>query len=152
MLQQALIDALNSPGVVVHVIPGPPGGAKVVTTLLSVASIAASTMSPASQAIDLHAGAATLAITITAVYDAAATTGIKVHVVTSPDNVQYDNAPTVGSSFNGDWDSWIPNFLAGNKIQQTKNYDTAPAFIKVYIDNLDAVKPVTMVSVIATVG
>ncbi len=63
-------------------------GAKSVATILDEASIAAATTTGLDDcaAIDLSGGPDTLAITIKARYNAAATQGIKVHVRTSPTN------------------------------------------------------------------
>lgn len=63
-------------------------GSKTVTEILNEASIAAATTTVLNDcaAIDLSSGAHTLALTIKAVYDAAATQGIRLHVLTSPTN------------------------------------------------------------------
>lgn len=63
-------------------------GVKAATIILNEASIAAATTTGLDDCdpIDLSGGPATLAITVKARYDAAATLGIKVHVRTSPTN------------------------------------------------------------------
>lgn len=63
-------------------------GAKTATTVLDEATIAAATTTGLDDCdpIDLSGGPATLALTVKARYNAAATQGIKVHVRTSPTN------------------------------------------------------------------
>ena len=120
------------------------GNAKTVTKVIDLASIAAATESALSDctAIDLHTSQNALALTVACKYNAAAVAGIKVHVRTSYDGVHYDTE---------DWDAWTPGFVAGGTIQQTKVYDTSPAYLKVLIENLDAAQTVTVVSVESTV-
>ncbi|MDD5510521.1 MAG: hypothetical protein PHI12_06920 [Dehalococcoidales bacterium] len=121
-------------------------GAKVITQIINLVSIAAGATTTLAQcaAIDLHnSGYQTLAITVEAIYNAIATRGITVHVRTSRDNVNYDTI---------DWDSWIPSFTAGISIRQTKVYSVDPAYIKVLIENLDPAQTVTGVMVYSTVG
>lgn len=117
---------------------------KTATTVLDEASIALSTTTVLGDcaAIDLSGGPNTLAITVEATYNAAATLGIKIHVRTSADDTDYDTE---------DWDSWTPGFGAGTSIRQTKHYDTSPMYVKVLVENLDPAQAVTDVKVIATV-
>jgi len=51
-----------------------------------------------------------------------------------------------------DWDAWTPAFVAAAVLRQTKHYDTAPMYVKVLIENLDAFQTVTDVEVISTTG
>lgn len=51
-----------------------------------------------------------------------------------------------------DWDSWNPAFAANAVLQQTEHYDTAPAYIKVLIENLDLAQTITDITVRATRG
>lgn len=94
-------------------------------------------------AIDLSDGDRTLTITLEATYNGAATQGIKIHVRTSYDGTNWDNI---------DWDSWSPSFTAGTTRRQTKHYDVSPMYIKVLVENLDALQSVTAVKIIATTG
>ena len=50
-----------------------------------------------------------------------------------------------------DWDVWNPAFAVGGVLRETNHYDTGPMYVKVLVENLDAVA-VTDVEVIATVG
>ena len=117
-------------------------GTKAATTILDKASIAASatTVLADCTAVDLSEGPATLALTIEATYDAAATQGIKIHVRATYDGTNYDTE---------DWDSFTPSFTAGSTIRQTEHYATSPYAIKVLVENLDTAKAVTDVKVIA---
>ena len=145
MEQQALIDALhNPPPIPVALVPG--AVPKVVTEILNEAVIAAAatTVLGDCAAIDMHtSGYNTLAITIETTYNAAATRGIRLHVMTSYDDVDYDTE---------DWDMWEPNFDAGATIRQTKIYDTDPAYVRVLVENLDAAQAVTNTIIHSTVG
>lgn len=147
MLQDALIKALRKlwtlGPVPVALVPG--AVPKVVTKILDKAVILgpATTVLADCAAIDLHNGANTLAITVETTYDGAATRGTKIHVLTSRDNVTYDTF---------DWDSWSPGFTAGASIVQTKGYDTAPAYVKVLVENLDPTQQITNTKVFSTVG
>ncbi len=145
MQQQALIDALNNAGTIVHVTVSPAGGAKTRTEILNLAVIAAASITGLADCatIDLHNRNGTLTISVGVTYNAAATAGIRVHVITSTDNINWDTE---------DWDTWNPNFVANTTILQTKSYDTAPAYIKVLIQNLDAAQTVTAVSAVSVVG
>ncbi len=120
-------------------------GAKTATTVLTVANLAlgATTLIGDCASIDLSGGPPTLALTIEATYNAIATLGIRVHVRTSYDDVNWDSE---------DWDAWNPTFTAGATIRQTNHYDTGPMYVKVLVENLDAAQAVTDVEVIATVG
>ena len=51
-----------------------------------------------------------------------------------------------------DWDVWNPTFAAGLAFKQTEHYDTAPMYVKVLVENLDAAQTVTLVAVRATRG
>lgn len=120
-------------------------GVKVATTVLDEASIALATTTVLGDctAIDLSGGPDTLALTVEATYNGAATQGIKIHIRPSHDGTDYDTI---------DWDSWNPSFTAGATIRQTKHYDTSPMYIKVLVENLDPAQTVTDVKIIATVG
>lgn len=120
-------------------------GAKSIATILDEASIAAATTTGLDDCdpIDLSGGPDTLAITVEATYHALATQGIKIHIRTSYDNVNWDTE---------DFDSWNANFTAGATIRQTKHYDTSPMYAKVLVENLDPAQTVTDVKIIATRG
>lgn len=83
------------------------------------------------------------ALTVRCTYNAAARSGIKVHLYTSNDGLNYDTV---------DWDSWLVSFTADQTVQQTKIYGVGPRFVKVRIENLDTANAVTNVSVQATLG
>lgn len=121
--------------------PGP----KATNTILDLANIAAGATSALAQctAIDLGGGESSLALTIVATFNAAATRGLRVHVRTSPDNVDYDTE---------DWDAWEPDFIAGATIRVTEVYDVSPVYARVLIENLDAAQAITGVSVVASIG
>ena len=120
-------------------------GAKTATTVLDEATIVADATTALGDcaAIDLSDGEHSLALTIEATYDGAAAQGIKIHVRTSPDGINWDTI---------DWDSFAPSFTVGTTIRQTKHYDVSPYAIKVLVENLDGAVAVTTVKVIATVG
>lgn len=120
-------------------------GAKTATTILTVANLpaGATTLIGACASIDLSGGPPTLALTIEATYNAAAALGIRIHVRTSYDDVNWDSE---------DWDAWNPTFTAGAAIRQTRHYDTSPMYVRVLVENLDAGQAVTNIAVIATVG
>ncbi len=145
MEQQVLIDALhNPPAIPVALVPG--AVAKVVTKILDKTPIAFATTTALTDctAIDLHtSGYSTLAITVETTYNAAATRGIKIHVLTSRDNVNWDTA---------DWDSWSASFTAGASIRQTQVYSTEPAYLKVLVENLDPAQTITNTKVYSTAG
>lgn len=151
MEQGSLLDALNNgnPVTVAHPMAVAPVGftpvTKVVTKILDKTPIGAATETALADctAIDLHNGAFSLAITVETTFNAAATQGITVHVLTSYDGINYDT---------NDWDAFNPDFTAGASIQQTKNYETSPAYIKVLIENLDTAQSVTNTKVYSIVG
>lgn len=118
-------------------------GAKTATTVLDVASIAAGATTAIGDCanIDLSGGPRTLTVTVEATYNAAATAGITIHVRSSYDGTNWDTQ---------DWDSWYADFSAGVTIRQTRDYDTAPMYLRVLIQNLDGAQAVTDVKIIAT--
>ena len=147
-LRQALRDVLGGGNDIGAVNPLPVSidpGAKTVAVALNLATLAAGATSTLANCntIDLSHGPATLAITVEATYNGAATQGIRVHVRTSHDGTNYDTE---------DWDSWNAGFTAGATVRQTKHYDTDPYAVKVLIENLDAAQAVTNLRAIATVG
>lgn len=114
---------------VILVIPNLPAG---VTTALANCSI-----------LSISDVARTLALTVAATYNAAATRGLRVHVRSSFDSVAWDTE---------DWDVWVAGFTAGATIRQTENYDTDPIFLRVLIENLDPAQAITDISVISSLG
>lgn len=129
-----------------------PGGSlgltdKVTTLNLDVANLAAATTTALGDcdAIDLHAGPRTLHLTVWMDFNALAVAGARIHVLTSVDDVALDY-DTV------DWDTWDVEFTAGATVQQSKNYDVCPAFVKVLVENLDVAQAITNIYVLATVG
>ncbi len=120
-------------------------GAKTATTVLTdaVLAAAATTLIGDCANIDLSGGPPTLALTIEATYNVAATLGIRIHVRTSFDGISWDTQ---------DWDVWNPAFAAGVAIRQAEHYDTSPMYARVLVENLDPAQAVTLINVIATVG
>lgn len=120
-------------------------GEKTATEVLDQASIAAGATTVIGDCadIDLSGGPPTLALTVEATYNAAATLGIRVHIRTSYDGTNWDTL---------DWDSWTAGFAPGSSIRQTKHYDGDPMYCRVLVENLDPVQAVTDVKVTATVG
>jgi len=120
-------------------------GTKVATSILTIASLAGGDISAigACTSVDLSDSPPSLALTVIASYNGVATQGLRVHVRTSHNDLNWDTE---------DWDSWDPGFAPGAVIQQTKNYDTDPMYVRVMLENLDPVRAITNISVIATVG
>lgn len=149
MEQQVLLDAINSgkPINTTYPLSVNMSGtiAKVVTNILDVTPIAAAATTALADctAIDMLNIRLMLAITVETTYNAGAAVGIKVHVRTSYDGVNYDTE---------DWDTWTPGFTAGASIRVTKDYDVAPAYVKVLIENLDVARSVTDTKVYSTLG
>ena len=94
-------------------------------------------------ALDLRNGPASLALTVAATYNAAATRGLRFHVRTSADNVNWDTE---------DFDAWDAGFTAGATIRETEIYDTDSMYLRVLIENLDAAQIITNLGVLASVG
>lgn len=109
--------------------------------IMSEASIGASG-SALSPAFDIRL-LKSLALTVKCTFDALATLGIVVEILTSPDGVNYDTEPWASTGLE-------PTFSAGNAVQNTSNIDAKPAFFKMKITNSDTGKAVTLVEVIAT--
>jgi hypothetical protein len=129
-----------------------PGGAlgltdKVTTLVMDVATLAAGVTTALADCdgIDLHAGPRTFHLTVWMDFNALAVAGARIHIVTSIDDVDIDY-DTV------DWDTWNVGFTAGATVQQSKNYDTCPAFVKVLVENLDLAQDITDIYIIATIG
>ena len=120
-------------------------GLKTATQIITLANLALGATSTLANctALDLRGGPETLALTVVATYNAAATLGLRVHVRTSPDNVNWDS---------DDWDVWTTGFTAGATLRETVNYDASPMFLKILIENLDAAQAITGIGVIASVG
>lgn len=120
-------------------------GDKTATEVLNEASIAAGDTTDIGDCadIDLSGGPPTLAVTVEATYNAAATLGVRVHVRSSYDGTNWDTE---------DWDVWDAGFTAGSSIRETRNYDTDPMYLRVLIENLDSGQAVTDAKAIATVG
>lgn len=117
------------------------------SVVLTETSIAAHATSPFvdSTVMDLRRKYSGAVITIQATYNALAVLGVRIHVLSSPDGISWDTA---------DYDTWDAVFVAGGTIQQSKPYDTLPAYLAVQIENLEAIagQPVTSVVVTATSG
>jgi hypothetical protein len=115
-----------------------------IVLLANLAAAATSTLADCI-AVDLSAGPRTLHLTAWMTFNGAAVAGARIHVLTSINDVDID-FDTV------DWDSWDVQFTAGATVQQSKNYDTCPAFIKVLVENLDVAQAITDIYIIATIG
>jgi len=120
-------------------------GLKTTQGILTLAALAAGATSTLANctAVDLRHGPSTLAITVTATYNGAATRGLRVHIRTSPDNIDWDTE---------DWDVWDAGFTAGATVRETEHYDTDPMYLKVLIENLDAAQALTNITVTASIG
>ncbi len=120
-------------------------GLKTTTTILTDAVLvaAATTAIGDCTSVDLRTGPLSLALTIVATYNGAATLGLRVHVRTSPDDANFDSE---------DWDVWDAGFTAGAALRETENYQTDPMFLRVLIENLDAAQTITALTVVAAVG
>lgn len=118
---------------------------KTTQTILTLANLAAGATSLITQgnSLDLRGGPGSLALTVVATYNAAATLGLRVHIRTSPDNTNWDSE---------DWDAWTAGFTAGVTIRETENYVTDPMYLRILIENLDPARAITNISVIASVG
>lgn len=120
---------------------------KAVAVVLVLANLAAGATSALADciAVDLSAGPRTLHLTAWMTFDGAAVAGARVHVVTSidDDDIDFDTV---------DWDTWDVTFTAGATVQQSKNYDTCPAFVKVLVENLDVGQIITDIYILATIG
>jgi hypothetical protein len=194
-------------------------GSKVVANVLSVTPLAAASITTLLNctAINLLNGPQTLALTIRARYNATATRGLRIHVVSSPNNVSTgthtaalnplvmtdatahfivnelvgltiinttdgssgvitantettvsvaalaggtlntwttaDAYSITGSNYDTvDIDTWNPTFTVGAVLRQTKIYDSDVAYMKVLVENLDAVQAVTDIVITATEG
>lgn len=191
---------------------------KTILTILDEAVIAAATTTGLDDcdALNMVDQTPYLALTVKARYNAAATQGIRIHVITSPTNdatgthtavasatimtdaaahfvvneligltienvtdgssgvvtANTETTVTVAALAGGttdqwntndvysidgadydteDWDTWTPAFAADAVLRQTKVYETDPMYLKVLVENLDAVQ-VTDVEIIATEG
>ncbi len=120
-------------------------GLKTTTTILTDAVLAAAATTAIGDcaSVDLRTGPLSLALTIVATYNGAATLGLRVHVRTSPDDVNWDSE---------DWDVWDAGFTAGAAMRETENYQTGPMYLRVLIENLDPAQTITALTVVAAVG
>lgn len=120
-------------------------GLKTTTQILTLANLVAGATSVIGDcnSLDLRNGPLSLALTVVATYNAAATLGLRVHVRTSPDDANWDSE---------DWDVWTAGFTAGAVLRETVNYDTDPMYLRVLIENLDAAQAITLIAVIASAG
>ncbi len=120
-------------------------GLKTTTTILTDAVLAAAATTAIGDcaSVDLRTGPLSLALTIVATYNGAATLGLRVHVRTSPDDANWDSE---------DWDVWDAGFTAGAAMRETENYQTDPMYLRVLIENLDPAQTITALTVVAAVG
>jgi len=120
---------------------------KVVSTILTQAALAggATTVLADCDAIDLSDGQGSLMISVELDFHAAAVAGARIHVLTAPvdDVADYDTV---------DWDTWDVTFTAGATVRQSHNYDVCPAFVRVQVENLEAIEDIANLTVRATVG
>jgi hypothetical protein len=99
--------------------------------------------------IPVNAGSK-LALTVRGSYHTEATQGIKVHIYTSYDGLNYDSEELKDASGNPVFGN-MP-FAVGTTQQKTKDISTNARFVKVTIENLDETQAVSDVEVIATLG
>ncbi len=113
-----------------------------VYNLMDLATLVGGATSTLANILPVIAGRS-FAITVTLTYNGAATAGSRIHLRTSYDGTNYDTE---------DWDTWAPTgFVAGVTIRQTKIYDNDVRFVKVLVENLDAVNAITDINITATV-
>jgi len=120
-------------------------GSQIPIEMLTLSSLAASETSTLANCLEISLDQVErLAITVECTYSEAARAGIRVHIRTSVDNINWDTE---------DWDSWtLTGFAPGATIRQTKHYDPDVRFLKVLIENLDRAHPVTDIKVTAVLG
>ena len=145
---QALADAFGGGTIISATNPLPVDitpAQKTTTQIINLASLAAAATSTLANctAVDLRGGPGALTLTVVATYNAAAVLGLRVHIRTSRDNVNWDTE---------DWDTWVAGFTAGVIIRETENYATDPMFLRALIENLDAGQAITDLAVHASVG
>ena len=145
---QALADALGGGTVISATNPLPVDftpGQKVSIQIVDLDNLAAGATSTLEQCIfvDLRDGPGALTITVVATFNGAATLGLRFHVRTSTNGIDWDNE---------DWDTWLTSFMSGDTIRETEAYATNPMFIRVLIENLDAGQAIRDLAVHASVG
>lgn len=95
-------------------------------------------------------GVKSLALTVEATFNASATSGIKIHIYTSYDAVNWDTEEQKDAEGNPVFGA-MP-FIAGSTQRITKYIPSDARFIKVTVENLDTTYLVTSVKVVATLG
>ena len=113
------------------------GAATLLADVLLTAKVIAGGASFEGDVIDLQ-NVQSLAVTLEALYHAAATAGISVEVLTSYDNTTWDTVQ----------DPWAltlePSFLANVTRVRTTTLDSGPRYAKLRVTNLDGVNAVTV--------
>ncbi|KYH36506.1 MAG: hypothetical protein AYL29_013250 [Candidatus Bathyarchaeota archaeon B24] len=87
--------------------------------------------------------ASTLALTTKCTYSRDAKAGVRVHVRSSPDGLDYDTV---------DLHSFDIDYKPGKTVQKTVGLKTEAKFIKVIVENLDNENAIPRVNITATVG
>lgn len=121
-------------------------GLKTAAVVLNEATIAAgaTTVLADCAAIDIRHHPLGVALTVEATYNMAAALGVRVHVRSSYNNIDYDTE---------DFDAWTVAFTAGGLERETADYGAlSPMYLRVLIENLDLAQPVTNVIVTVTLG
>jgi len=73
-----------------------------------------------------------LAVTVKVTYNASATAGVRVYLLSSWDGTNFDSENTTDA-----FTYFDPSFSAGATVQKTVNVDALPRFIRVLVRNLD---------------
>lgn len=120
------------------------GGEKPAVELLTVASIEAGATSTLTDSMPLLlSDIDSLALTVNCTYNASATAGLRIHVRSSYDGINYDDA---------DLYQFDNEFTANTTKRKTVELNPKVRFIKVLAENLDSSYAVTDVKVTATWG
>lgn len=140
-----VIAAANALVSVTNPLPVSASGSKAINPILTLATLAAAASSALAACLlmDLTRKYVGLTLTVEVTYNALAISGVRVHVLSSYDGINFDTA---------DYDTWDVNFVANGTVRQTKPYDVLPAYMKVQIENRDLAQPVTALNVESTVG
>jgi len=84
-----------------------------------------------------------LALTVSCVYAEKATSGVRLHVVSSPDGVHYDTR---------NLETFDDQVRPGSLSQSTYSFSPKVRYVVVFVENLDKTENVTKIEVTATVG
>jgi len=104
---------------------------KQVVLVLSVASISAGGEAHADLDTNLMKQSE-MAVTVRVTYGGAATSGVRVYLLASPDKTNWDSENTTDA-----FAYFEPAFGAGETHQRTVNVDALPRFLRILVRNLD---------------